>query len=450
MNKRLKYIVFLSAFTLLVNCSFDKKTGIWDGGEEEQKRISDLEKKQKEIIDIVKVYTSEQAQLSEIKATKIVTLTKAKKNSSWKTSNQNVQNFIGNKYFSGINKNFLKKKIGKNKYEISKIISSPLIYDNAIYLSDDAGTIFKLDQKGKLYWKKNIYKKIYKKIYKNLSLSIKNDKIYVADNIGFIYSIDLENGSLVWIKNHGIPIKSRIKVFKDRIFFINQDNRIVCFDTKEGSLIWDVRAISSFIKSQNFLSLAISNQGDVFALASSGDLIKINSSTGRVEWALNIASTMSSIETDFFKSSEIVATKKEIIFSALSSTYSFNLESGYLNWQKEINTSSTPIIDGNNIFLVSNDGYFLNLDKNSGEIIWSTNILKILKKKKRNTKIGGFVLGSNKIYITTNNGFIIVCSANSGEVESFKKIGGEFFNAPIIVNGSLYLLTDKPTILGFN
>ena len=41
-------------------------------------------------------------------------------------------------------------------------------------------------------------------------------------------------------------------------------------------------------------------------------------------------------------------------------------------------------------------------------------------------------------------------SANSGKVESFKKIGERVVTSPVIANGSLYLLTEKSRILGFN
>ena len=130
--------------------------------------------------------------------------------------------------------------------------------------------------------------------------------------------------------------------------------------------------------------------------------------------------------------------------------FSFNLSNGYLNWQKDISTNNTPIIDGNNVFLVTNNGYFVNLDKKSGKIIWSNNILKILKKKRQNTEIVGFIMGSGKIYATTLNGYLIVSSAISGETEFFKKIGGLISTTPIISDGSLYVLTEKPMILGFN
>ena len=66
------------------------------------------------------------------------------------------------------------------------------------------------------------------------------------------------------------------------------------------------------------------------------------------------------------------------------------------------------------------------------------------------TEITGFVMGSGKIYAVSLNGYLIVCSAVSGEVEYFKKIGDQITAAPIISDGSLYILTGKSRILGFN
>ena len=291
---------------------------------------------------------------------------------------------------------------------------------------------------------------MYKKIYKNVTFSIYKNEIYVADNIGFIYSLSLKTGRLLWIKNHGVPLKSNIKVYDEKIFLINQDNRLICLDIKNGSKIWDIRSVTSFIKSQYLLSIALSKNGDLLTLNSTGDLSKIKSSNGRIYWQLNPTGSTFAHDTDFFRSSDIAISDNDIIFSASSSIFSINLERGYINWRHNINVKNTPIIDGNNVSLVSNNGYFINIDRKSGEIIWSINILKILKKKKRNTKVTSFIMGSGKIYVTTHNGYIIVCSASSGKVESFKKIGERVVTSPVIANGSLYLLTEKSRILGFN
>ena len=152
--------------------------------------------------------------------------------------------------------------------------------------------------------------------------------------------------------------------------------------------------------------------------------------------------------TDFFYSSNVVITDNEIIFSAGPSTYSYNLNNGMINWESEISSIDTPIIDGDNIFLVTENGFFAILERDSGKIVSSNNILKILKKKKRETKITSFILGSGKIYSSTLNGHMIVSSAISGKVEYFKKIGDPITSSPIISNGKLYILTENSKIIG--
>ena len=267
---------------------------------------------------------------------------------------------------------------------------------NNIIFSDDNGTIFKINDRGKIIWKKNIYNKAYRKVYKNLTISIYENNIYVADNIGFVYSIGLENGNLLWIKNHEIPIKSDIKVFNNKIFLINQDNKIFCLNAKDGSLIWNILSISSFIKSQNLFSLAITQDGHLIAITSSADIYKVKADSGDVIWSRNTADSLYANATDFFISSGITVYKNSIIFSSGSNIFCLNLITGETNWKQEVNSTSTPIISGENVFIVNDLGYFIILDTNTGEIISSSNILKVLKRKKQKTKITNFIMGSDK------------------------------------------------------
>ena len=125
-------------------------------------------------------------------------------------SSENYQNNLGNIYSKGIDSFFLKKKIGKDKFPGNKKITSLLVFKNNIIFSDDRGTIFYINEKGKIIWKKNIYKKAYKKIYKNLVFSIDKGNIFVADNIGFVYSINLNDGKILWIRNQETAMKSNI------------------------------------------------------------------------------------------------------------------------------------------------------------------------------------------------------------------------------------------------
>lgn len=447
MNKFFFIFSFLCIFTLFESCSFDKKTGFWKGSESERARIAQLEKKQNSKT-LSKYYSSEKIYNKEIQTTEIINIENPTNNKNWSMSGLNYGNNVGNLFLSGTN-TYFKKNIGKNKFKIFKSISSPLYINNNIILTDDSGTIFSTNESGRVNWKLNIYKKLYKKIFKNLALTIYKDKIYISDNIGFIYRVDLESGEIDWIKNMNIPLKSIIKVYKDKIFVVNQDNRLLCLSINDGAKFWDIRSAQSFIKSQSILSLAVSDAGDLISINTAGDLIKVESKSGRIYWSLKVIPSLLAHDNDFFTSSDIVINNQEVIISVEPFIFSFDLETGYLNWKTDVSTSSRPIILDNNIFLITDNGYFVILNRKSGKIISSTNIFKILKQKDRDTKVSGYILGSNKIYATTQNGFIIVISASSSSIENFIKVGGEIYSNPIISNGSLFVFTEEAKLIGY-
>ena len=176
MIKNKKYLIIILIIYLFTGCSFDSKTGIWSGSEKEKMRVAELEKEQKRIIDVVRVYTSDSTVSKEIPGIKSINLTVPKTNSSWKMSGLNLQNFVGNIYLSGIGNNFLKKKIGKDKFSISQVRTSPLVFNDNIIFADDTGTIFSINQRGKINWKKIFIKKYtkkYIKIYLYLFIKLK-------------------------------------------------------------------------------------------------------------------------------------------------------------------------------------------------------------------------------------------------------------------------------------
>jgi len=231
---------------------------------------------------------------------------------------------------------------------------------------------------------------------------------------------------------------------------MDQDNQIFSLNVTDGSKIWNIFSIESFIKSQSLMPMAVSNDGNLVTVNSTADLFNINTTDGNVYWATNTSESLLANVSDFFRSSDVVLTDEEIIFSTTSSIFSYNFDNGLINWENDVTSVAAPIISGTNIFFVTENGYFVILDKDTGKIISSTNILKILKKKHRKTKVTGFIMGSGKFYSVTLNGNLIVSSAVTGKVEYFKKIGDPITTPPIINDGKLYILTEYSRVFGFN
>ena len=50
-------------------------------------------------------------------------------------------------------------------------------------------------------------------------------------------------------------------------------------------------------------------------------------------------------------------------------------------WDLNIKSNISPIISGNTIFTVNNDNYFIFIDKNNGQILFSKNINSLITKR---------------------------------------------------------------------
>ena len=95
-----------------------------------------------------------------------------------------------------------------------------------------------------------------------------------------------------------------------------------------------------------------------------GDITGVDIETGLITWQLPTQSSSIINETYNFKISKLVSDGKSIFFSNNKNEfYSIDVKTGTINWINEINSNLTPIIIGNLIFTVSNEGYLYVLKK---------------------------------------------------------------------------------------
>ena len=101
----------------------------------------------------------------------------------------------------------------------------------------------------------------------------------------------------------------------------------------------------------------------------------------------------------------------------------------------------------NYIFSITLEGYFIIIDKYSGNIIRSTDIFTNFKPKKRKKiEPTGFIVGNKNIYITTDNGKLLVVDIVTGTNFNLIKIDNDTISRPSILNQSLYIIKNNSII----
>lgn len=420
-----KVVFLILSLFILSNCSLKEKSSLWnkDKKTENQKNI-------KQILTIEKNIVNEFNQDLKLDLSKI----------SLNNEFNNNRNDYGAQNYKGE-----LKKIGNYKFSklenINQLNFKPIFLDNGIIFFDKKGSIIRYNENQKIVWKSNHYSKAEKKLNPKLYFALDKQNLIIADNISKYYSININTGKLNWSKNNKYPFNSEIKKVKNKFFAVDYKNTLRCFSVYDGSECWNLQTEESFTISDSKYSLIVVDDMVVFS-NSIGDISAVEINTGLIGWQLPTQSSNITNETYDFKTSKLVSDNNSIFFSTNKDEfYSIDVKTGTINWINKVSSNITPIVIGNLIFTVSNEGYLFVVEKNKGNIVRITDLFKNYKiKKRKNIKAIGFVIGNTNLYLTKSDGKMIVVDLSLGNVISSEKISGSFTSEPFIFNNSLFVI----------
>ena len=430
--KNLFKLFFLIIF--LNSCSFNPNSTLWT------KRT---EIKKDNILNTKQIVEKEKILENELNNNLKINI------SNLKIENSQIKNFTNNNgrsHYEGSLKSISRYKFSKiqnfDQYEPEIAIDK-----NNIIFFDNKGNILKFDNNAKLKWKKNNYSKTEKKMNPILFFSTNKNYLIVADTVAKYYALDINSGQIIWSKNNTAPFNSQIKIFKDKFFIVDSENVIKCFSLKDGSILWSFKTEKPFIKSQKKNSLVIKNDKIIFN-NSLGDITALDLYTGELIWQTPTQKKSIIDEALFLKTADLVVGKNSIFLSNNTNNFfSIDVDTGIINWKQKINSELTPTFVNNLIFSITNEGYFVIIDYETGNLIRSTNVLKNIKKKKiKKFKPVGFIVGKKDIYLTTTNGRLFVIDILSGVTKSVLKIDSEKISRPIVLQKNLFIIKDNSII----
>ena len=421
-----RLIVLILLFFLLNNCSFNEKSGIWKNKEKTLENQKNIEQ----------VFSEKKKNISEFNSKLKLDLTEIKTNNK---IIDNKNNF-GSQNYEG-----LIKKVGDYKFSklenINQLNFKPLFLDSGLIFFDKKGSIIRYNDSQKVLWKKNYYSKTEKKLKPQLNFGLNGDDLLVADSVAKYYSINIESGEINWSKKNIYPFNSEIKKYKDKFFVVDYQNTLRCYYVDDGSECWNLKTEDTFIISNSKFSLIIIEDMVIFN-NSIGDITAVDIESGLITWQLPTQSSSITNETYNFKISKLVSDGKSIYFSNNKNEfYSINVKTGSTNWINDINSNLTPIIIGNLIFTVSNNGYLYVIEKDKGNIVRITDLYinyKVNNRKDINPV--GFAIGNSKLFLTNTDGNMIIIDLILGKITGIEKVTRNLISKPFIFNQNLFVI----------
>ena len=434
----MKLFIIFVILIFFQHCSFDNKTGIW-------KNEKIFSKKKNDIFKDLKVLNTKNDTYNKI--TRIdnnfkFIIPKPKNNFEWNDIYYSKKNNFENFAYNNSNQlSFKSKKI------TNKTVNNYILFEKGnIIVTDQYGNIivYSSNSKKKIA-KYNFYKKKYKKINKFLNISVENNTIFVADNIGYLYSYDYVKNKILWAKKHKVGFRSNVKILNDKLITSDVNNNLFFFNKENGEVLKLIPTEETIVKNQFVNNIAINNNITLF-LNTYGSLYAINSKTMQISWFLNLNQSFDLNPSNLFYSNQIVTDKEKIFVSSINNTYIINLSSGAIIYKKNFSSKFKPIIINNYLFSITNNNLLVAMNIDNGKIIYSLNINQEIANftgtKKKEVQFKNFFFLNNKLMIFLKNSYAVYFKTNGTVIDIFK-LPSKLNTNPIIINKSLLYLDPK-------
>ncbi|MBD3762152.1 PQQ-binding-like beta-propeller repeat protein [Sphingomonadaceae bacterium G21617-S1] len=284
-------------------------------------------------------------------------------------------------------------------------------------------------------------------------VSYADGKVYAANGVGDAAAFDAGTGSQLWKVRPGGPLRGAPSVGSDAVYVMSQDNQLFALKEANGEQIWN--ASGSLENAAVFGAAAPAiGQGTVVAGFSSGELNAYRYENGRPVWQDSLSRT--SITTSVaslvdIDASPVIDQGRVYAVGQGGRMVAMDILTGQRLWELNIAGIETPWVAGEWLFVVTDDAKIMCIARNSGRIRWQTQLSRYKDVKKRNKPIGwsGPVLAGGRLIVTNTLGQIVNVSIDDGKIGTITKLGDTIYQAPVVADNTLLVLTDKGKLVAY-
>ena len=283
--------------------------------------------------------------------------------------------------------------------------------------------------------------------------SFDSNKVYITTGVGEVAALDAATGKQLWKAKPAGPLRGSPTIAFGLVFVMTQDNQIHALNSEDGTNGWNQSA-SSGQTGVFGVGAPAAGQGTVVAGFSTGELVAYRYENGRQLWADALArtslSTTVGVLTDI-DADPIIDRGRVYALGQGGRMAAYELTSGQRIWELNLAGISTPAIAGDWIFTLTDDAKLLCIARTTGKVRWMTQLARYKNETKRKNAIywTGPVLAGDRLWFANSNGQVYSAASGDGSIALLAELKSPVTLAPVVANGTLYVLDDSGKISSF-
>lgn len=276
-----------------------------------------------------------------------------------------------------------------------------------IYIGDDNGTFYAIDvTNGRILWRYKTNRRIVG------SADMKDGKVVFGCANGTIYCLSVETGKPIWRQKLGKPITGSVTIDGGAVYVGSSDSCFYALHLGTGAPIWTYRGLGNYCIAR---PLVVKNR--VYVGAWDGNFYAFDKRKGKLLWRWN----NDSIDNHLSPAAVTPCADKRRVYIVAPDHYltALNVDSGRVSrrtdrWQ--VNESLG--IKDSILYAKTLQDTIIAINLNADTLLWATDAGYGFDPSSTQLMVNEGIL-----YVTTKNGLIIALDALTGEIEWKHKLG---------------------------
>lgn len=374
-------------------------------------------------------------------------------NENWAQAGGNRQHVMEHLQIADNPKKVWSRDIGEGTTGRKALVSEPVVKDGVLYAIDATAKITAINaENGKKIWDRQYKMKDETKMLAyGGGVTVGDNALYFVTGYGHFGALNLTDGSEIWVKEIGVPMRGAPTYADGRVFGVTHDNHIFALNAEDGEIIWDEVGIAENAGLAGNASPAVF-ENTVIVGYSSGEVYAMRVENGRVVWTDTLSrqgrlTAMASLRD--IDGHPVIYDGNVYLISHSGRMVAINIRTGIRLWEQNVGSEHTPWVIGEFIYIVNTDSQVICMSRRDGRIIWITQLERFADPDVRKEPVdwNGPVVASDRVIVTSTHGYAVTLSPYTGEVTGGMKLPSDSTMGPIISNESLYFLLKNGDIV---
>ncbi len=346
--------------------------------------------------------------------------------------------------------------IGEGNSRRYRIATTPVVADGRVFTFDARTTLTATSTGGATLWQVSLIPPTDRGgEAAGGGLAYGEGKLFVTSAFGEVLAIDPATGGVIWRQRLRAPATGAPTVSNGVVYVVARDNSAWAIDAGDGRVRWEFAGSPSTAGVVGGSGPAIAD-GLVILPFPSGELAGLLRDGGAQMWTSSVVgkrlgrayAIASEVTAD-----PVVAGAVTYVGNASGRAVAIDTRTGVPIWEAVEGAVSPMAVAGGSVFLVNDQAELVRMSASSGEVIWRTKLPYFTATKPRKNEAiyahYGPVLAGGLLVVASSDGALRFFSPTDGSLVGEVGIPDGAASAPVIVGGTIYVVSTKGQLHAF-